>query len=305
MNGERFTPNGLEIVSVTTANGILDKPGIAIWKQNVTAEGGWNLARPRSGYRRCKECRGVSRAAVCAHVIKEKDKPERVCGGSTGPYYLPHHWRQFLADIQSAKLDADSIRDEAAIRGTNIHEIHEDYVRLGQVPDATKYPEEWRGYVRSMTLYIMWCEKQGLIPESVEAIVGSATHGFAGACDTVAVSTGRSGKRSRHDFKTSKQSRALTHFRQLGAYDGAAVEMGTPPCDELGVVILPADGNWDPGFHISYTHEVEWPEGGPYQSFLNVLRVWRDNKPLQKHEDKTYRAVTKRARDAAKAAKPS
>lgn len=282
---------------------MLDKPAIAIWKQNVTAEGGWNLARPRSGYRRCVECRGVVRVPVCTHTIKKKGEEERVCGGKTDVYRLPYNWRQFLADIKSAQLDADSIRDKAAFRGTAVHDLHENYVRHGTVPDASIHPPEWRGYITSMIRYIMWCEKRGEVPESVEVIVGSATHGFAGACDTVAVTTGKDGKRSRRDFKTSKQSRALSHFRQLGAYDGAAVEMGTPACDELGVVILPSDGDWNPDHHISYTHEVEWGEGGPYQSFLNVLQVWRDNKPLQKHEDKTYRAVKKRASDAAKAAK--
>lgn len=315
LNGERTTPNGLEIVSVTTALGALAKPFLVGWAANLDTEGAFTLAQPGTPWRRCKKCSGVTLDSECSRTIKgkkgkkgrktmpdEPDQPDYPCDGKTGPYRLPRHWRGLVDDLKTAHLWHDTVRDDAAIRGTEIHEIHENYVRHGTVPDASKYPESYRGYVMAMIRYIIWCEKRGEVPESVEQVVGSATHGFAGACDTVAVSTGRDGKRSRRDFKTSKRPYAKSHFRQLGAYDGAAVEMGNAPCDELVVVILDGVAG---EFRATYSSEVEWPEGGAYQSFLNVLQVWRDNQPLEAHEDATYRAEKKRVSDAAKAAKQS
>lgn len=281
LNGERFTPNGLEICSVTQALGALDKPALVGWAANVTVQGCWELAG-RKGYRRPNDLVKVNKA---------------------GEEYTVPGWRILQQKLKAAGLDHNSTRDEAALRGSTVHDMREAYVKDGTIPDASKHPEAWRGYITSMIRYIMWCEKRGLVPESVEVVVGSATHGFAGACDFVGVATGPDGERERHDYKTSKQAYAKSHFRQLGAYDGAATEMGIEPCSKLGVVILPADGEWNPKDHISYAHEVEWPNGGPYESFLNVLKVWRDNRPLEKYDDATYRAAKKRATNAAKAAK--
>lgn len=315
-NGER-TVNGLEIVSVTTALGVLNKEMLVTWAGNTDTEGCFELARPGTPWRRCLKCNGVTLSATCDKMLKgkkgkkgrktlpdEPDQPDYQCdGGTTSRYRLPYHWLHLKADMESAGLWHDSVRDEAALRGTTVHEIREAYVKTGAVPNPARYRVEWRGYVISMVRYIMWCEKRGLVPESVETVVGSSIYGFAGACDFVGVATGPDGERERHDYKTSKQTYAKSHFRQIGAYDGAAVEMGIPACSKLGIVILPPNGEFDPKYHISYAHEVEWPEGGPYRSFLNVLQVWRDDKPLKEHEDATYKARAAREKAAKAAAK--
>lgn len=316
LNGDRHTPSGLEIVSVTTALNVLNKPMLVDWAANVDTEGALDLARWGSPWRRCKKCKGVTLSEDCTQIIKgkkgkkgrktlpdEPDQPDYPCDGKTAPYRLPRHWREFKADLQTARLWHDSVRDDAAIRGTAVHEMREAYIKDGTIPDASKHPPEWKNYITAMVGYILWCEKRGLKAESVEQVVGSATHGFAGACDFVGVATGADGTRERHDYKTSKQAYALSHFRQLGAYDGAAVEMGNKPCDRLGVVILDGfSGKFDPKIHISYADEVEWVTS-PYESFLNVLTVWRENKPLKAHEDATYAARSKREKAARAAAK--
>jgi hypothetical protein len=253
-NGSKTTPSGLKIGSVTQVLGVLDKPALVGWAANVTAEGAWTLAQnPR--------------------------------------YKMPRHWRGLLADIKAAQLDATSVRDAAADRGTSIHKMFEDFANEGIVPNPASQPDEWRGYVRSLAAYLIECSKNRERIESAELIVGSLRYGFAGTCDTVAVTVGPDGKRVRRDFKSAKQCYARTHFRQLAAYELAAVEMGDEPCDELAIIVLHDDGT----FRTCLTSEVEWAVS-PEQSFLNVLQVWRDDQPLKKHEDAEYKARRDRAK---------
>lgn len=278
------TPNGLKIASVTQGLGILSKDALAPWAANVTCEGAWILARYNTPYRRCSKCKGVTLEDRC---------PVEECGGSTVKYRLPPTWWQLRADLKSAGLDHDSKRDDAAARGTSVHQMHEDWVTTGKVPNPAAEPKHWQGYARAMARYIMDTDRAGEVSESVEQIVGSATYGFAGKCDEVSVATRKDGKRERRDFKTSKQAYARTHFRQLEAYEGAAVECGEMPTDERAVVVLYQHGEY----------EVVPNRIATYQQFLNVLQVWRDDQPLKKHEDETYKARAAREKAAKQKAK--
>lgn len=282
------TPSGLKIASVTQVNGVLDKSRpLMAYAANVTIEGALILARPNN-YRRCRKCYTVTLESVCVNVVGEDGE---TCGGHTYKYRLPDEPWKLRNDLKSAGLSHDAKTKDAQDRGTTVHKMREDYVNLGVIPNPDGEPEHWRGYVQSMARYIMDTERAGEVAESVETIIGSVTHGFAGRCDEVIVSIGRDGKRRRRDFKTSKQAYARTHFRQIEAYEGGAVEMGEPPTDVREVVILQADGDY----------EIV-PSTATYQQFLNVLTVWRDDQPLAKHEDATYRARVKREK-ASKAAK--
>lgn len=245
------TPSGLEIVSVTTALDVLYSPAIPVWVANVTAEGAWTLGQ-RDGYE------------LPSDIVRRN--------GSTWP-----GWRQLLGDIRDAGLDHESIRDEAALRGTCAHEIHENYVRHGAVPSFASHPPGWHGFLQAMARYIVDSERAGETPESVESLVASAEYGFAGQCDVV-VKT-KDGRRIRRDFKSSKQVYARKHFRQLAAYEFADVEMGNEPTDEQQVVILRPDGTW---YAVTSTATA--------QDFLNVLQVYRDDQPFLELEEKAYKA---------------
>ena len=203
-------------------------------------------------------------------------------------YKMPGHWRTFQTDMRDAGLDHRSVTKEAQLRGTSVHKIGEDWVNEGKFPNLADYPEAWRGYVRAIAKFLS-AHGEGL--SVAEQITGSVKHGFAGTCDTVAVAT-FGDHTVRCDYKTSKQVYARSHFRQLGAYELGAVEGGDEPTDRLGVVILGADGE----FSIHYADEVEW-RTTPADSFLRVLDVWRDEQPLKKHEEATYKA--RKAREKA------
>lgn len=265
-DGEREV-NGLKIASVTQILGVLDKSALVAWAANKTVEGICEL-HSLGGFRWPKDV-----------VKKRKD----------GTEYTVPAWRILQGRLKSAGLDHNAVRDEAAFRGTSIHELHENWVRDGKAPKPTDYPEAWRGFVRAYVKWLLMMSQRGASFESVEQIVGSATYGFAGSCDTVAVITGPDGKRERWDFKTSKQVYARTNFRQLAGYELADVEMGNEPTDTQHIAVLTEAGD------LVTAQSTEGPE-----SFLEVLRVWRRDQPLIKLDDAAYRARTKGAKQDAR-----
>jgi len=286
-DGSKTTPSGLKIGSVTQVLGTLDKPALPGWAANVTGAGCLELARPGTPWRRCMACWNVTLDAVCQGVKKGEDRKDPnapLCLTPTRPYRLPKTAPAFMADVRRAGLDHNSTRDEAAFRGTTVHEIFERWVKEGAIPNPHDYRPEWQGYVRAVSKWILHMVAARAKFEVAELIVGSTTHGFAGTCDTVAI-TESNGQRIRWDLKTSRQCYAKTHFRQLGAYELASVEMGLEPTDDLAIVVLRPDGT----FKASFASEVEW-DTTPGESFLRVLRVWRDDQPLIKHEDAEYKA---------------
>lgn len=177
------------------------------------------------------------------------------------------------------KIDHTSVTSEAQLRGSSIHEIGENWVKHGAFPVLSEYPEQWRGYVRGIAKFLAsW---KGTF-QMAEQITGSAIHGYAGTCDTVAIVTGTDGRRERLDYKTSRQVYARSHFRQLEGYELAAVEGGEEPTDRRGVVCLYDNGDYEVGY-VPDEHACP-------TAFLNTLAVWRDEQPLKKLENKAYRS---------------
>lgn len=251
------------VPSVTGVNGVLDKSRpLVAWATNVTYNGCAHLART-FGPPPAQMAAEGDEARVGAMVLKRTTK----------------HY----------KIDHQGITKEAQLRGSTVHRIGEDWVNEGIFPNLKDYPPAWHGYIRAIAKFLS-AHGEGLAV--AEEITGSVVHGYAGTCDTVATTT-FGDARVRLDYKTSKQTYARTHFRQLGAYELGAVEGGDDPCDRLAIVILGSDGE----FSISFADEVEW-RTTPADAFLRVLDVWRDEQPLKKHEDAAYKARIARERAA-------
>jgi len=289
-DGERETPNGLKIASVTQVLGVLDKSGPLVgWATNLTTEAVWLMATKPKGKWTAKLIEALHAEAEVKFELGEPRighailrRAQRI---KDEGYTFPVKWETLRRDLQRAALDHRSVTNEAAFRGTSIHKLHEDYVNDGRIPNPGDHPTHWHGYVMAYAKWLMWMQARGAEFTASEAIVGSAIHGFAGTCDTVAIVRTKDGRRERWDFKSSKQVYARTHFRQLGAYELADVEMGGEPCDRLGIAVLREDGK----FVVSHADEIEW-RTSPQQSFLDVLTVFRDEGPLKQHEDQQYKA---------------
>ncbi|MBV9805183.1 MAG: hypothetical protein JO130_18440 [Solirubrobacterales bacterium] len=219
----RYAVNGSPAVSVTTALGILNKPALPHWSARVTAEGAWKMAH-RKGYK------------------------------------MPDTSRQFIDDLKHHGYDHRSQTNAAAGRGVDVHAVWENWNSRKEIPNASDYPEDRRGYIRAMSKFIM--EHQPACSES-EIVVGSAEHGFAGRLDTVVVMGTQNGP-AMIDVKTSKAVYPESHYPQLAGYELARRECGLPPTERQGILRVGTDGEY----------EVRWSDAEP-EDFLCLLRAWR------------------------------
>lgn len=267
-HGHPWTPDEPwgRVPSVTSALGVLDKSRpLVIWATRVTYE-------------------------ACASLTQTYGVPP-----GRDAKYQPHDALTQRAAIlrnaaQAYDLDHDSVTSEAGLRGSAIHLIGENWVKYGAFPVLSDYDPAWRGYVRAIAGFLSWWKGDF---QMAEVITGSAIHGYAGTCDTVAVATGTTGRRFRLDYKTSRQVYARSHFRQLEGYEHASIEGGEDPTDERGIVCLYSNGE----FEVVLVP----PEHKGPRAFLNTLAVWRDEQPLKKLEDAAFKARKARERKAAAA----
>lgn len=196
--------NGEKVPSVTQILKVLDKSGPLMWWS-------WRL--------------GLQSIAA------------RVERGET----LPGNWEILESELKRDKETPNHARNKSAARGTGVHDAAELWALEQTVPNPNDFPEEERGYVQALAL---WITEQK--PEYIETEipVGSAEHGFIGKFDFRAKVDG---KVVIGDYKTSKGI-YVEHFLQLAAYELASVEMGNEPTEGQLVVRLGADGTYEQAF---------------------------------------------------------
>jgi hypothetical protein len=138
-------------------------------------------------------------------------------------------------------------RDEAAARGTDIHDLAERIIHGEEV----EVPEHLSGYVQG---YVDWLDAWALEVHQTEMVVGrrpaDGVPGYAGTFDAdVTFGAGLyAGKRALLDWKTSKGVYGENAL-QLAAYQNAhfyldadKAEQPMPPYDLLGVVHITPTG---------------------------------------------------------------
>lgn len=100
-------------------------------------------------------------------------------------------------------------RDDAAKRGTEVHDFAERYIK----GEAIDVPAELVGHVESCAAFI---EDWKIKPVLVEAVVGSREHRYAGKLDLIADSA--NAPRSIFDYKTSRSGIYFETAFQVAAY---------------------------------------------------------------------------------------
>lgn len=138
-------------------------------------------------------------------------------------------------------------RDEAAARGTDIHDLAERIIHGEEVA----VPEHLAGYVQG---YVDWLDAWGVVMHATEMVVGrrpsQGVPGYAGTFDAdVTMGAGDlAGKRGLLDWKTSKGVYGENGL-QLAAYanadfylDADGTEQPMPAYDFLGVVHITPTG---------------------------------------------------------------
>lgn len=130
--------------------------------------------------------------------------------------------------------------NEAANRGTAIHQALEAWALHGEVPNPAKVRESWRGYMAGLAKWLATEQPQFL---ETERAVGSRRLAVAGTRDTVVRIKAREGT-ILADLKTSKRAYD-THHIQLAAYELLGCEMGEPEPDSRMVVVVKEDGTYE------------------------------------------------------------
>ncbi|WP_250504879.1 PD-(D/E)XK nuclease family protein [Bowdeniella massiliensis] len=185
----RYKLDGQWVPGVTTIIGVLDKPAIPKWAAKSVAE----------------------------HVAANPDDIERL--------------RQMgeRAVIAALKEIPWSQRDEAARRGTEVHDLAERYLQGEKI----EVPEAIAGHVESCAQFI---EDYNIQPVLVEAAVASREHQYAGKLDLIA--DHNRGPRAIFDWKTTKSGIYKETAFQTNAYAFAEFhgQNGDEhPMSELGI----------------------------------------------------------------------
>lgn len=225
-----YTVNGEQVLSVTQALDLVTpKDALTWWGMRVGIAAVITL---------CKEGKlnwpTIAAASPTDHLAGECiEAPEQGVRNKKGVLKTP------IEDlVVKNRISTNHIRDEAGDRGTLIHDAINKIAIEDAVPDLDSVPEEFRPYIRAISLW--WLDQEPEIIEQ-EIIVASVTHSYAGRYDTVC----RIGEeRLLVDFKTSKGIYE-GHFEQLWLYEVARRELGMEPVDDMAIVRLGKDGDYE------------------------------------------------------------
>src|SRR5690606_28995527 len=157
----------------------------------------------------------------------------------------------------------NAARDEAAVRGTEIHALAEQIVHGTQV----QVPDRLLSYVQG---YVRWLDAHHVEPLITEQSVGSRLDSYAGRVDCIARVDGRV---LGLDWKTSKGVYSSTAL-QVAAYvraeftvtdDDPETELDIPEVEGTAVVHITTDGTQAYWLGRDHTEITE-----AYQDFLAV-----------------------------------
>lgn len=234
---------GIDVPSVTTVLGVLDKSGPLVW---------WAMK--------------VGIDGVLALLDKTVVRPEEIVGTSV---------EELVQLLTEHKLTVNHVKDAAADRGVNVHSVLESWAEDGSRPfNLEAWPEHERGYVEGLDRFFGAISHKyaGDSTLRAEVMVGSLEHLYAGRYDlrltltepVELVTKSYPKKQDRVetvpagsyllDLKTSKRVYD-THFLQLEAYEKASVECGYDPTDYRGVVHVTEDGRYELVLNTEWTFD--------------------------------------------------
>lgn len=227
----RYTVNGGRTPSVSTIAKYLDPDatGLLYWAAGLTCEG-------------------------VAQLVAQGDG-------------LPATGDGIKAALGEAKLTWRDVRDQAAQRGTDVHErIFAALSDRSTLPDLSDLSDDDRGFGQAA---IRWWGDRQPRPIMAEAMTADAEHGFVGRFDLLCE---LDGDRVLVDAKTrAKQIARLPDHCQLAGYRMAIEAAGQGEVDRMLILILGPDGEY---------REVEGIATD--EDFLAALSAYQSNRALAK-----------------------
>lgn len=245
-----WTPNDGEPIKLPSTSSILD------------------AVCPKPGIPYWAEARGIegTLAAFQAGLLTKRSRPEDA-----------------IAVVREHNLGAEGAKNRAAARGLNVHAINEHFMLTGEAPRVKDHPAEHAGYIHSWVKCMLALK---LEPVEVETLVVHPEDGYAGRLDLRARVDGLL---ETDEFKTQERAGIYSQGHvQVGLYERAAVRCGAEPADRRRVIVLAADGQWDPDRdQMLADHDDGFVDA--------ALEWWREKRPVDSACESRNRAE-KRAR---------
>lgn len=183
--------------------------------------------------------------------------------------------------VRLHNLGKDAKRDAGADRGTAVHNVLERWALHREVPSLADFTPAVRGFVQGLSRALLTLQPE---PTSVEKIIASPTHGYAGRMDLRAKVDGAD---TVIDLKTNPKGRVYDEAHlQAAAYALADQECGAPEPDAIMIVAVGEEGNFE---------AVDCDATA--RDFLAVLACQRAVKRLSAATRARWRA-TRKAREA-------
>jgi hypothetical protein len=238
----RYAINGKRMPSVSTIAKALDtdNTGLLHWASGLTCEG-------------------------VAQLAAQNGSIEWINSGQS-----------IKAALREAELTWTDVRDQAAKRGTNVHElIFAALAERHKLPDLANLSEEERGYGRAAMRF--WADRDPK-PLFAEQMTASVKDGYAGRFDLLCEIDGEV---CLIDAKTrARPNDRISDHCQLVGYQLANEESGLPTASRLIILILGPDGEYQEIEGVA--DESQW---------FACLSAYRANKDLSKRMRQNRKAV--------------
>jgi hypothetical protein len=157
--------------------------------------------------------------------------------------------------LQVAEMEAERLRDEAALRGSRVHAA---VVRalVGQ-----DYAPEWRGWVQAAQAFLA---HHNLKPIAAEVVLISRCHAYGGTADLICQAD--DGSVVLVDWKSGRHPFMAESALQVGAYSLGFFELVGCPVTQGYVVALRESGRYEArsvNLHLAQ------------EAFLHCLQLWK------------------------------
>jgi len=233
-----------EVVSCSKVTGILDKPGLVHWGEEIGVKGVQELLRQNF-------CDAENLKSWSTEMTRDLMK------------------RKGLRTWQS--------RDKAADRGTSVHRALEGWAMSdgGELVSPEVFPQAEQGYVIGLNRFL---SESGFVPTKSEVIVASLLHGLAGRFDlmgripepvSLVTKLTKAGKEHREtvqpdsylcDLKTSSGIYDEYHL-QVAGYQGMCVESGYEKPNQTAILRVSVDGKYEFKQGVAEWLDFWWAKG--------------------------------------------
>ncbi len=257
------------MTGVTTALGVLDKPGLKQWSANLAAAYAYVAAHNMDPLRLAELTADIQRVAI---------KHGKINGDAARELDI------LYPEFKAARLKHNEKKETAGKHGTDIHAIVERYVNQcieqseGRPFTTLAAPDEdheWKAIEQLMdwaTTHVerfLYAERPMYDPELF--IAGTADFGYVGT----------DGLRYIGDFKTSGGIYGVDYYLQVSAYRHLAGCMGDEPYDGATIVRIGKD---DGSFEAHSVYEYETLR----DVFLGCVRIYRAQQGIDGLTVKAY-----------------